>query len=107
MVACVASLFDLPIEQVPNFGSNGKDWGLEFIEFIESKGFEYNGCPKYDPTAEYAGVDGYIIVNGKSPRHSDIRHSTIYKDGVLAHDPHPDNTGILETEDCFIIERKK
>ncbi len=106
LAACVASLFGLPLEKVPDFGNSGKHYGMEFIDFIEYLGFDYNGCPLYDPSTKYEGVDGYLIVNGRSPRNYDIRHSTIYKDGILVHDSHPDNTGLLETEDCFLIERR-
>lgn len=107
LAACVASLLNLSIDQVPDFGNNGAHYSIEFLEFIEVNGLEYNGCPKYDPDIRYEGIDGYLIVNGKSPRGSDLRHSTIYKNGVLAHDPHPSNAGLLEIQDCFIIERRK
>lgn len=39
--------------------------------------------------------DEYYLVSGLSPRGS-FRHIVIYQNGKLVHDPHPDNTGILE-----------
>ncbi len=40
----------------------------------------------------------YYFVSGISPRNKDINHITIYRDGKIIHDPHPDNTGILSEE---------
>lgn len=43
-------------------------------------------------------TDGYIIAIGKSPRSTDerrINHAVVWKNG-LVHDPHPDNTDILD-----------
>ncbi len=38
--ASVASLLELPIEEVPNF-IESKDWAYEEIKFFKSKGFNY------------------------------------------------------------------
>jgi hypothetical protein len=111
LTACVASIFDLPIEKVPYFAEFEDDWQIELINFVEKLGYYFAGTsspgqkglkqlndPKYNK-----GVNGYIIVTGKSPR-GDFLHSVVYKDGKLAHDPHPDNTGIENIEYFFMIE---
>ena len=44
----------------------------------------------------------FYFVTGGSPRNSNINHIVIYQNGIMVHDPHPDNTGIL-TEELFSI----
>lgn len=39
--------------------------------------------------------DQYYLVTGVSPRNSSVTHITIYQNGKMVHDPHPDNTGVL------------
>lgn len=46
MQAALASLFDLELEQVPNFADYGLTdgkWFAPFYEFIATQGYEYNG----------------------------------------------------------------
>jgi hypothetical protein len=42
-----------------------------------------------------------LIASGKGPRGSD--HSVLLQDGVLLHDPHPDDTGLLKVEMATIL----
>lgn len=44
--------------------------------------------------------DQFYFVSGISPRNPNINHITIWQNGLLVHDPHPDNTGIT-TIDYF------
>jgi hypothetical protein len=43
MQAAFASLFELELEQVPNFIELGEDWTKAFFTFLAEQGYEYNG----------------------------------------------------------------
>lgn len=114
LAACVASLFEIQIDEVPAWEEMGNDgsWGDSFIKFIESRGYAYEGliAPRSsswlkDVLSISNGIDGYFIVGGKSPRMNRRGHAVIYKDGVMIHDPHPSGDGLLEIEEIYIIER--
>ena len=120
MAACVASLLEVPISSVPAWEDMGSDgsWGDSFMSFLEQHGYEYHGllipdAQLLDDWWSYilersAGIDGCFIIGGKSPRtHVTRGHAVIYKDGKLAHDPHPSGAGITEIEEIYIIERKE
>ena len=106
--ACLASLLDIPIEQVPYFPPYEDDWFDIFLSFLETNNFEFKGIFDISTTPqwkEFKGIDGYVIVGGKSPRNVNNHHGVIYKLGEPYFDPHPDNTFITEEEDVWLIER--
>lgn len=93
--ACLASLLELSLEEVPNFAAI-EDWYGEAYPamqaWLRERGFFL---------LEVAGEDawfaaaGYHIVIGKSPR-GDFNHAVIYYGNQLAHDPYPGGEGIAE-----------
>jgi hypothetical protein len=115
--ACIASILELPIEQVPNFIDYGRDWFIPFLQFIEDAGYTYDGTYyiKNRRTPEelerfhrtFEGVDGYYIVGGGSPRGFSLGHAVVYKGGELVHDPHPDGGGVTELWWVYMIVKKK
>jgi hypothetical protein len=95
--AALASLLDLPLWMVPPFedmfGRTRGDWfervevWLErffTLELVRSDGHQRERLP------------AFYIASGVSPR--GLRHSVIYSNGVLVHDPHPSGAGIAEVE---------
>jgi len=105
--ACVASLLDLPLEQVPHFVSFSDDeWVNIFLDFIYAKGYI---CEGYAPFSEInneslkSGVDDFFIVTGQSPR--GIKHAVIYKKDQMFHDPHISNSGLIKLEGFYLIKK--
>ena len=122
MQAALASLLELPLEEVPHFHSHGEDWFKPFFEFLQLKGYDYHGCPSNckrlghwgdeqmdAKLARSEGVDGlyYASVyspglfdrvqyicnpNYRAPTHAVI----IDKDFNIVHDPHPHYQGIKQ-----------
>lgn len=112
LAACVASIFEIPIDQVPAWEEMGEEWSDSFLQFIEESGYEYegsyvvNGGTWGDMLQWSAGVDGYFIVGGKSPRSYVQRgHAVIYRNGEMVHDPHPSGDGLSLVEDVYLIEK--
>lgn len=118
LAACLASLLELPLEQVPALEDAGERWFNVMYEFLQAHGCDYRGTKYTGPSSNRfwwefllernIGIDGYFIVGGKSPRAWVVRgHAVIYKDGVMVHDPHPSGAGLLEVEDVMLIERSR
>ena len=87
--ACICSILEISDEGMPNFAED-ETW-TTLREWLNGNKLDiyYYDFPK-DITNEY-----YMAV-GVSPR--GVLHSVVYKDGKLAHDPHPDGGGIKEVK---------
>lgn len=105
--ACVASLFDNPIEDVPNF-IDFEEWFKVFWEYVNSQGGEVLGMCYSEPTKEdWELFDGYLIVGGGSPRGIVNGHAVIYKNGQPFFDPHPSGDFLTEVEEYYLIRKPK
>lgn len=108
--ACVASLFDKPLSDVPNFIEFGVNWWGEFTRFVLDQGGEVEGLikPRNYPSDElWNEFDGYMIVGGGSPRGISNGHAVIYRYGEPFFDPHPSNDFLTEVEEYYIITKKR
>ena len=102
--ACVASIFEFPIEEMPNFWEQTQDvsefWALN-DRWITGK----TGCRCVSFCFEEKDlhfVDNILcIACAKSPR-GDMDHAVVWKNGVI-HDPHPSNAGLAEDPDTFTL----
>ena len=103
--AALASLFDLPLDSVPHFVAEpGSRWWSAMQEWLlrEHSCFvvwaSREQCPPFDMHESY-----YLQV-GKSPR-GDFNHIIVARNGELAHDPHPDGTGLVEVTGDYLFVR--
>jgi hypothetical protein len=112
MAACLASVLDLEIGDVPQFEeiSNPDHWNLELIKWLDSIGYYINAEYVFKYTdgdkKVYEMPEGLLVVAGKSPRF-DLLHCVVYENGGMIHDPHPDNTGILDVLDYWQLYKKE
>jgi len=92
--ACVASLLDLPLDQVPHFIEvSPRTWERHTRRFVfEHTGLDL-GC--FLPEFPLTEPGQYVIGSGPSPR-GDFLHAVILDGatGALAHDPHPSRAGL-------------
>lgn len=94
--ACLASLLDLPLWMIPPFEDmfGRGDWKERSAEWLKRMfGQQLVRTEEHDWLS--LGVDFYIA-NGPSPR--GVYHSVIYRQGVLAHDPHFSKAGTESVE---------
>ena len=109
--ACVASLLDLPLDQVPHFSSYGERWYQHLYRFLEGRGYELDyihGMKQEERwPSDYKGIDGYFIVGGESPRGAIGGHAVIYFEGEPYFDPHPSNDFILEEHQVYVIRKRE
>ena len=102
--ACVVSIFEFPIEEMPNFWEQTQDvsefWRLNDKWTTKNLGFR---CilSQFDEKDKHL-VDGILCVAcAKSPR-GNVDHAVVWLSGVL-HDPHPSNAGLDEEPDTFAL----
>lgn len=118
--ACVASLLDLELEEVPNFvdhdrGDDGSwfsdpEYGMNM--FLDKHGYEYMGCGNYNELiqSEYGdGVGGYHIGIVNSVNFKGSTHAVVLKGLDLAHDPSPVSkwNGTGNEAICYYFIRNK
>jgi hypothetical protein len=125
MQAAMASLFELPLEAVPNFKEYGQDWWREMMSFVRQQGYEFDGTLyNYNqyriinkregvPTAKglrnrfhkiknMKGVHDYFYARVYSPKYYNpedkppTTHAVIIdKDFNIVHDVNPNNKGLI------------
>lgn len=122
--AAIASMMELPIEQVPNVEVffhiansgfwnevmhtfiNSKDWELcndqRFKVFHDDKYGMNEGEPKRIDCFNYCTGKCYLV-SGKSVR--GVNHICIYQNGKLVHDPHPTREGLLTVDEFQTLEK--
>jgi hypothetical protein len=118
--ASVASLLDLPLDEVPHFLTH-EDWFGKLREFLKEQGYHYersmhnprdlgyDGCFKTWVRAieKLKGVNGYFLATVHSPKYwtSDavcafngmpVHAVIIDRQFNIVHDPHPINAGMKE-----------
>lgn len=92
-IACMASLTGIPLGEFPQPPTDDRNAESETAydtavrAFLMERGWRLH-------TVRLDIPEGYAIASGKSPRREGFWHSVVYRDGVLAHDPHPDRTGL-------------
>ena len=106
MQACVASILEVDLDQVPNFMEFGPDEYLKTItEWCKSLGvivINIDFAIKHDDVFELF-EDSYLIASGKSPRDETKNHAVVWKNGSIVHDPHPDKTGLVGEPESFSV----
>lgn len=104
LAACIASLLECDLDEVPNQATakrDGKHWFDLYNDFLRDRGL---GLVLVDtPVPVCVPKDCYYIASGQSAR--GLMHSVIHLNGELVHDPHPDGTGIRAIEDYLFIVR--
>lgn len=113
MRAMFASLFELPIEQVPHFLHDGCDsntFHQRINDWLRPMNLGYLPVGACSPTtlAQY-GIRGWFHeAYGQSPR--GVQHACVACDGEVVHDPHPTKTGLQSVEGVgmlFVLDPSK
>ena len=99
MSACIASVLELSLEDVPNFMEAGEEgWWDAMQVWLGLRGFAYveinaTGLPSLSRPEIGIPDDQVYFVVGISPR--ETPHVVLYKGNKLAHDPNPAGTGLV------------
>lgn len=89
--ACVASVLEIPLAEVPNFNDDPEDWAEALLAWCDARQIDV------DFSTEFPAPTGrHVILGGTSPRrHGRVGHAVVALDGVVVHDPHPSRAGIV------------
>lgn len=97
--ACLASLFEIDLKDVPNFfvlaGNDANVWWKEVRNWLRPRGFGVMSVAFTDAKL-IGGFEGWLIVCGESQR--GFQHATLWRDGMIVHDPHPSQCGIISPD---------
>jgi hypothetical protein len=103
--ACLASILECDIELFPdpNVITSWPDLYTSTLEQLEKMGYQYESIA----VSQLKGSHDNIIAIGKSPRskRKRITHAVVWNNGIV-HDPHPDNTGLLDITRFEIITKQ-
>lgn len=97
MAASLASLLELPLNQVPQFEENQERWKQLLFDWLESMGLTIR-------TQDNA-PEGFAIATGMCER--GFHHAVVVHDGQWAHDPHPTNAFLTNIRKFWVIEPKQ
>jgi len=103
--ACVASVLELDLSEVPNWCSiDGDRWFLAFRDWCwENKGL-FPVLLLLNLATDVEDVfPGFTLVGGDGPR--GFKHEVIFLNGKLFHDPHPSRAGLETVEDMIVFAR--
>jgi len=105
MAAALASLLECELDQVDFVMSPDapdSEWWLAMEAKLRELGYAYLEFPagRWSPPAGLHYVAGGLSARG-------LPHAVIYLDGELAHDPHPDRTGLVRLDTAgFLVPFK-
>lgn len=121
MAACIASIFDLPLSEVPNFaeGNGNGQWFAKLWNFCRARGFEVIPwyCDGVNPqTGEsfekpldfenlpehLQGCYPYYLQCGPAAR--GWSHATVGWMGGVIHDPHPSRASLIKTDSYYFLK---
>lgn len=107
--ACVASILELPLLDVPYFmGDN--EWWERFRRWCVSRSVIPTYQASYPPALGYRDHHlPHYMLGGLSPRapagRDDALHSVVAEGHRIVHDPHPDRTGLVNRQDCIFLRK--
>ena len=108
--ACIASILETSIENIPHFLRSGsaKDCNNELNLFLAERGLflldvEYSGAKAILDANILIGHACYHLIAGPSPRHKDLYHSVVGRNGDIIHDPHPSRDNLGGTHKDWVI----
>jgi hypothetical protein len=84
--ACLASILEIPLEEVPVF--LGTHWD-DFLPWLAERGLSASIYPR----KEYV-PPGFSIAGGHSKRFAGRKHACVAYNGMVVHDPHFSRDGL-------------
>ena len=110
MQAVVASLFELELDQVPNFIELGDKWFSEYMDFFKERGYDVcyiHRNRNHDTTQSLiniakfdGGINGYFDATVKSQTLEGVTHAVVINSDLnIVHDPNPNERALKLTPD--------
>ena len=100
--ACLASILELPIEEIPDYKQPEGRWFRNYRKWIKQYGLDLLIIE--DISHEDFIPDVCCIVSGTSPR--GLMHAVVYQGTEMIHDPHPEGGGVKHITDRIYLLSK-
>lgn len=97
MQAAIASLLDLPLDEVPHFAEHD-DWDLRFSAWCAERGLIWFAC---DVSQVHDWAPCLLV--GQSPR--GIDHVVVGRGLTAVWDPHPSRDGLTSITGVWVLAR--
>lgn len=94
--ACIASILEVPIDDVPTFAAHD-DWWERTQAWLKERGYGIYPIPPQVIDAmgvHPAALDCWYIAAGRSPR-GEFDHAVVASGQRIGHDPNPERTGLV------------
>ncbi len=110
--ACIASVLELPIDDVPHFGELDVRIGMKMqLLLLHEHGLTLysmygEGSMSNHPEMQKDDHEYYFAI-GPSPRDKNVNHQVVCHKGKIVHDPHPDKTGLAGISHFEILLKLK
>lgn len=104
LAACIASIFEYPLQDVPNFCGDYDDnsWFHALNDWLLRQGFVAVMFKTQEAVLDHLWLRGaFCIVSGTTER--GLSHATVWQNEKCVHDPHPSRAGLLEIEDVIVF----
>lgn len=103
--ACVASVLELPLDEVPRFVGDG--WWMRFVVWCAERDLIPVFIPRdHETLIPGRAPAGYTLVGGTPMRDGNPGprlHECVALDGVIVHDPNPCRNGLIKIDDYIVF----
>lgn len=100
--AALASMLDLPLWMVPPFEDMPEGYWFPRTQQWLRRMFGLRLVEFRGPPEQFEGqLPEFYIANGPSPR--GVKHSVIFQNGKMIHDPHWTDDGIMKVEWIWVL----
>ncbi|MFA5790752.1 MAG: hypothetical protein WC976_06800 [Caldisericia bacterium] len=104
LAACLCSILELDIKDVPNFCEKGNGWFQDCNNFLRKFNLGLLAIDHNVISRTQSDYDYHYIVQGKSPR--GFYHAVVYHKNKMVHDPHPSGLGLTDFNDVIVLARR-
>jgi len=95
--ACIASIFERNLNEVPNFAAARDRWMDSYHAYMDRLGYRILILQIPHDQSRNMPMTHYVVT-GQSPR-ADCLHACVGYGGRIIHDPHPDGHGLIYPKD--------
>jgi hypothetical protein len=102
LAAALASVLEIPIEDLPEFTDDG--WQGELNSWLAPRSLCYLEFPVHDQErwrSYYLRHAGFHLLCGPSER--GLYHAVVARAGKIVHDPHPSRAGLQKVEQAGFL----
>lgn len=109
MQACIASILEVTIDQIPEFMKDGFDaYEDNLSKWLKDMPFTLLEIRFIGEEGKINYIEnGFTIITGESPRDSNYNHAVVCWNGEIVHDPHPSRDGIvgnIKSHTVFVLK---